>query len=279
MGKLLNMNLLQRVLVAIVGGPAILYTIYAGGILFFAFVLGLVLISIYEMNLFAKKGDIKILPVVIAFFALFCLSDFYKTGGEYFLYIFLSFSIVVFLFATFSFEFKNIGDTAYQFLTFIYAAVFPGTLILIREHSVNTTLNYTGCGLIIIALFLTVWFVDTFAYFAGKSMGKHSFFAKISPKKTWEGAVGGFIGGAVAAFAFRYFFAESIPLLHTGAIVIICGTLGQLGDLVESRLKRMVGIKDSSNILPGHGGILDRFDGLIFVAPVIYMILKFMETL
>ena len=116
-----------------------------------------------------------------------------------------------------------------------------------------------------------VWSTDTFAYFAGKAIGKHKLAPKLSPGKTIEGFVGGFIG-AMAAGAL---FAHWIGLTWTNGIVIgaISGLIGPLGDLFESGLKRELGLKDFGTIMPGHGGVLDRFDSLMFVAPVAYLYL------
>jgi phosphatidate cytidylyltransferase len=124
---------------------------------------------------------------------------------------------------------------------------------------------------IMLCIAVCVWSTDTFAYFAGKAIGKHKLAPKLSPGKTIEGFVGGFIG-AMAAGAL---FAHWIGLTWTNGIVIgaISGLIGPLGDLFESGLKRELGLKDFGTIMPGHGGVLDRFDSLMFVAPVAYLYL------
>lgn len=116
-------------------------------------------------------------------------------------------------------------------------------------------------------LFLT-WALDVFAYFGGKFLGKHKLWERISPKKTWEGAI---IGGMVAmglAIAFEYVWPQGWSWIVVGAIVAV---FSQLGDLVESMYKRGLNLKDSGGILPGHGGILDRFDGMLITLPMIYL--------
>jgi phosphatidate cytidylyltransferase len=124
-------------------------------------------------------------------------------------------------------------------------------------------------------LFVAIWACDTFAYFVGKSIGKHRLFERVSPKKSIEGALGGLAGAVLAFLAVYYFEWYNISLELSLISGLIVGTFGQFGDLVESWFKRDAGIKDSSHILPGHGGILDRFDSLIFVAPVFMIIYLF----
>ncbi|HHE54472.1 MAG TPA: phosphatidate cytidylyltransferase, partial [Caldithrix abyssi] len=109
-----------------------------------------------------------------------------------------------------------------------------------------------------------IWICDTFAYFLGKQFGKHRLFERVSPKKSWEGAVAGLVG-ALLTYLLVYFL-QIIPITIYVAIVggLIVGIVGQFGDLVESWFKRDAKVKDSSNLLPGHGGILDRFDSVMF---------------
>ena len=126
---------------------------------------------------------------------------------------------------------------------------------------------------ILISIFVLIWTNDTFAYLVGKSIGKHKLFERISPKKTIEG----FIGGIVFAVIASYFISKYFLMLPEKNIFIwfiiasIVGVFGTIGDLVESKFKRIAGIKDSGNIMPGHGGILDRLDSVIFVAPIIFL--------
>jgi phosphatidate cytidylyltransferase len=122
----------------------------------------------------------------------------------------------------------------------------------------------------IISIFILIWINDTFAYITGKSFGRHKLFERISPKKTIEGFAGGLvftIAGAVVLSIYLRIF--SLPhWIATGVIVVIFGTLG---DLVESRFKRLAGVKDSGSIMPGHGGILDRLDSIIFAIPFLFL--------
>lgn len=126
---------------------------------------------------------------------------------------------------------------------------------------------------ILIAIFALIWIHDSGAYLVGVSIGKHRLFERISPKKSWEGA----IGGTLIAIGASYFIAGVIPeitLIHWMLLSVLVVVSATFGDLTESLFKRYFGIKDSSNILPGHGGVLDRFDSLFFVVPFVIMYLK-----
>ncbi len=122
---------------------------------------------------------------------------------------------------------------------------------------------------ILLLLFAGVWMGDTGAYFAGRALGRHKLHPKVSPKKTWEGAVGGLAGSIAGVFAIRaiFPFVHDLSALDALAIGAGCAIFEQVGDLAESLFKRSFGVKDSGAILPGHGGMLDRIDGLLFAAP------------
>ncbi len=128
-------------------------------------------------------------------------------------------------------------------------------------------LGAVGPKLLLFACGIT-WAADTVAYFVGRGFGKHLLAPHLSPKKTWEGSVGGMAGSLVMAWAFSYWI--KIPLGHLLAMAVIGNVAGQMGDLLESAYKRSAGVKDSGEILPGHGGILDRIDALILCIPVIW---------
>ncbi|HKM84225.1 MAG TPA: phosphatidate cytidylyltransferase [Candidatus Acidoferrum sp.] len=124
-----------------------------------------------------------------------------------------------------------------------------------------------GPRLLLFACAIT-WAADTVAYFVGSAFGKHLLAPKLSPKKTWEGSVGGMVGSLAVAYAFSY--CIRIPVGHLLAMGAIGNVAGQMGDLLESAYKRSAGVKDSGGLLPGHGGILDRIDALILCIPVIW---------
>jgi phosphatidate cytidylyltransferase len=115
------------------------------------------------------------------------------------------------------------------------------------------------------------WLADTGGYFFGRFLGKRKLYEAVSPKKTRAGFVGALIGAEVGGLLGHFLYLRSIPLEHVVPLALVAGALGQCGDLVESLLKRSTGIKDSGSIVPGHGGMLDRIDALIIVAPVVYL--------
>ena len=125
-------------------------------------------------------------------------------------------------------------------------------------------------GKLIILLLLSIWICDSAAYIAGSRFGRHKLFSRVSPNKTVEGTLFGFLFALATAFACQMTFINELSLTQALVIGGICGSFGQLSDLVESLLKRDAGVKDSSNLIPGHGGILDRFDSEILVAPLVY---------
>ena len=133
---------------------------------------------------------------------------------------------------------------------------------------------------IIIGLFILIWTNDTFAYIVGKSMGKHKLFEKISPKKTIEGFFGGLIFAIFAGYLISMYLIKPSAQFSDKSILIwmiiaaIVGVIGTIGDLIESKFKRIAGVKDSGKIMPGHGGVLDRLDSVIFVAPFIFLFYK-----
>ena len=130
---------------------------------------------------------------------------------------------------------------------------------------------------IIIGLFILIWTNDTFAYIVGKSIGRTKLFEKISPKKTIEGFLGGILFAVLAGYLISKYYIKAKPefsersILIWTSIAVIVGVAGTIGDLIESKFKRIAGVKDSGNIMPGHGGILDRLDSVIFVAPIIFL--------
>ncbi len=163
---------------------------------------------------------------------------------------------------------KPFANLGYTFLGIIYVAV-PFALI---NEMVLTDDNGYAPQLILGCLFI-LWANDTGAYFAGRFLGKRKLFERVSPKKTWEGFFGGAITSLIVAFILTKYFDSLLGWQWYGVAVIIFVT-GTLGDLVESLFKRSIAIKDSGNMIPGHGGFMDRFDGLLLSMPFIVTFLK-----
>ena len=173
--------------------------------------------------------------------------------------------IVIAVITLFKFSKELYYDNGKLIFTVIYTALpFGFALGLPKFSSVDNTFT-----LEVFFLFILIWSSDTFAYFTGKFFGKHKMSPKISPKKTWEG----FAGGVVLTLVLGFFVEKYFPELRGNWMVVgvLVAVFGPLGDLVESQLKRNFGVKDSGNIIPGHGGILDRLDSFIICAPVVYL--------
>ncbi|MEG2787847.1 MAG: phosphatidate cytidylyltransferase [Romboutsia sp.] len=161
---------------------------------------------------------------------------------------------------------NNIIDIAITFLGIFYVVIFLDHIIL--------TINDFEFGKIYVWLiFIIAFATDTFAYFSGYLFGKHKLIPKVSPKKTVEGSIGGILGSAMLCILFGYIF--KLNLVSMAIIGSLGSIVAQCGDLFASSIKRYVGIKDYGKLIPGHGGILDRFDSVILVAPYVYYAIDF----
>ena len=153
--------------------------------------------------------------------------------------------------------------------TFLYIAVIPSLIVRIG-------LDYIGQP-ILLTLVIAIWIVDSVAYFVGMSIGKHRNVTPVSPRKSWEGFIAGALAPFVIVIIFYYAGFRPLRLSYMMMIASAAGVIGQIGDLAESMLKRFAGVKDSSRIIPGHGGILDRTDSMLLAGSYMYCILMFFE--
>lgn len=152
-----------------------------------------------------------------------------------------------------------------------FAACLSGLLYVPLLMSVLPLLKKAGLEHWITLSLCIAFFSDTVAYFFGRAFGKHKLYAAVSPKKTWQGALGGVLGSLLATVGVgAMWLTPELPVVHAVVLGVLANVCGQAGDLVESMIKRTYGVKDSSNLLPGHGGMLDRIDAMVYVAPVVY---------
>lgn len=170
-----------------------------------------------------------------------------------------------------------IDNWAYSMLTQVYIALPLALLNLLASPFVEVPISelisiYYYNYIFPLSVFVFIWLSDTGAYCVGSLIGKHRLFERISPKKSWEGSIGGGIFAIAASFVFAHFCPE-IPVIHWVGLSIVVVIFGTWGDLTESLLKRQLGVKDSGKMLPGHGGILDRFDSSLLAIPaaVVYL--------
>ena len=159
-----------------------------------------------------------------------------------------------------------LGHSAAAVLPSLYLGLPIGAMIAIRDARGREVL---------FLLMLTVFVSDTAQYYTGRAFGRRPLAPRISPKKTIEGAVGGFVFGALLMVVAGAYWLPAVPLLARAVIGVLIVALGIAGDLFESMLKRSARVKDSSSLIPGHGGVLDRIDALLFAAPVYYIVLKY----
>lgn len=204
------------------------------------------LIGGYANSYIGSKAIVTILPII---FILFISSLFRKSNQV----------------------FEELG---LKTLGVIYISIPFAMFNLVENMGLTGQANHEP--LFLILFFVIVWANDTFAYLLGSAFGKHRLFERISPKKSWEGSIGGALSAILIAGLFGYFYS-TLDIYSWVILAFIVVVTASLGDLVESLLKRQVGVKDSGNIMPGHGGILDRFDAAIFAIPFYVALLYFLS--
>ena len=175
------------------------------------------------------------------------------------------------------FRFRDIPSVAGRYAGTVTGIVYAGylTTYLAKLKLIDP---YQGGDTVLIVL-IVAWVADTGGYFAGRYLGNAKLYEAVSPNKTWAGAWGGLAGSIVGVAVLKLVSAHFLTWLDVALIAIPGGILGQLGDLTESLLKRSVGVKDSGSLLPGHGGVLDRIDAVLFIAPYVYAYLIVRSTL
>ncbi len=167
------------------------------------------------------------------------------------------------------FRFRDIPSVAGRLTATITGIVYAGFLTT-HLALLKRLAPVSEGGHFVILVLLIAWLADTGGYFAGRFLGKSKLYEAVSPKKTWAGAYGGIAGSLLGVVVMKLAFLDWLNWVDVAAIAVIGGVLGQLGDLTESLIKRSVGVKDSGALLPGHGGILDRIDAVLFIAPFVY---------
>ena len=264
-----------RTLVAIFGIPIIVSLALVGGLPFVGLVLLINLLAQYEFYKLTELKQMLPLKLLGLLGTLIITYSFYKFGIEnLWLIIIILFyiTLLIELFRNNGSATLNISGTTWGFF---YPTVFFSFHILIRELPKSLNLDYAAGGRWILFMLVTIWICDTAAYFIGSAVGKHKLYQRVSPNKTVEGAIAGFIFAIITAYFFHLIYIKTLSLTHCLIIGVIVGIMSQIGDLVESVFKRDAGVKDTSGILPGHGGFLDRFDAPLFVAPLVYLYLRF----
>ncbi len=266
----------KRLLIAGIFIPILLFIYYSGGLWLQIFISLVSVLGVYEfVIILKKKKNIKIYLPLILVATLIVNWYVYFLSLNNIIFLYIGFCILTIIIDVFSGNIKQASErVSYTMFALIYVPLLLEFMYLLRQLKYGQFL--------LILLVISVWITDTAAYFVGAKWGKHRNIFKASEKKSIEG----FIGGLATAFIFTYIGNTIIDkiwnfrLLNWNdifAYTIIVGIFGQLGDLIESTLKRDFNIKDFSNILSEHGGILDRFDSIMIAAPLLYFYFKILK--
>jgi phosphatidate cytidylyltransferase len=264
-------NLGVRVLAAFVFVPALIGVMWLGGFAFHGLVLLITLGAVWEyFTVTGFKGDrpafvfaVLVTMIFAVFVSLFPLK-------------FLGPAVIAAMFFVMLWHLVFFGDmktsiprAGVMMLGVLYAGFLPTMLWHIRKLD-----NGTGWFLLLLGI---VWLADTGAYFTGRAVGRHKMYPAVSPGKTWEGAVGGILSSIAGGFLAKALVLPNLTVWQVLLVSVPAGALGQAGDLCESLLKRSYGVKDSGRSIPGHGGVLDRFDAIFFAAPYIYCFARIVQ--
>lgn len=261
----------QRILIAIIGIPIFLLAIWYGKLFFALLVTLIALFGVFEFYAMTEMMQMQPQRWLGFLTTVGVAAGMYWEVPAVVLFVLMVSAMVSLGIALFGLNARPITNAAVTLFGAVYIGVFFTSLIGIRESGVFA--SYGSMGHFVMLLFVGVWMCDTSAYFLGTLVGKHKLSPKVSPNKSVEGAVAGFLGAALVLLVVS--FSPWLPELTLGMVLllaVIIGIFGQIGDLMESWLKRTADIKDSSHIIPGHGGVLDRFDSMLIVAPITYLL-------
>ncbi len=264
-----------RSLVALVFAPLIIIAALVGGPFWLVLVLVVVLLSIFEYMKMAQIKNAFSQLLVAAVASIYIIVSFYLNKPSQIITVLLLTTIVSLFVELYRKKGSATLNTAVTLFNATYFSLLFGSFILIRELPKNIGLSYRSGGEWIVMIILATWVCDTAAYVFGSYFGRHKLIERISPNKTVEGTAAGFIFAILTAYLCHIWFIHDLSLTNSLIIGFITGSFGQYGDLFESMLKRDAGVKDSSNLIPGHGGMMDRFDSLTISAPLVFLYLKF----
>jgi phosphatidate cytidylyltransferase len=258
----------QRVLTGIIAGAAFIAITILGGYPFVILVSLMAIIGLKELLAMKKKTLLSISGLISILILLVLVIP-----QQYLIHIGVHFDVFpvivlgVLTLLTITVISKNeytFEDAAVSILTVLYVGYGFYAFL-------NVRLSENGLAMLFLILFM-IWATDSGAYFVGKSLGKTKLWPAISPNKTIEGSLGGVLAALVVALIFQLIYPIFDTLIYALFIAIVVGVAGQLGDLIQSAFKRYYGVKDAGTLLPGHGGILDRFDSTIFVFSLLYVL-------
>ncbi len=275
-------NFIQRAITGIIFVGVLIGCILGGPISFSLLFALITALTIHEFGvIISKQPDVEINKPICMLAGVFLFFGFAYLGvmpGQTEILIPYLFLIIYLLVSELYLKKKNpLNNWAYAMMSQIYIALSFAMLNVLAYHSIgnegelsNYQVQYNP--ILPLSIFIFTWINDTGAYCTGMLFGKHRLFERISPKKSWEGSIGGGVFSIIAAIVMAHYF-PFMPISIWIGLALTVVIFGTLGDLTESLLKRTIGIKDSGNILPGHGGMLDRFDSTLMAVPaaVVYL--------
>lgn len=269
-------SLLLRIIMSVIFLPCLFIIAWRGGIYYLILIDIIILVGLLEFyRMMEVKGLSPYKTIGILSGVALPWYIFFQQG----IYVNLLLSIIFIGIMLMELGRKEKGLAVYHISVTVfgvfYVAWLGSHLVLIRELPVLKGMEYRYGYYFVIMIFALTWCYDTGAYTIGRLFGKHKLFPSISPGKTVEGALGGLVFSIAGILIVRQTLVTFLGIYEAIGLAFMASIIGQLGDLVESMLKRDVKIKDSSGAIPGHGGVLDRFDSLLFTAPVIYYYLKY----
>lgn len=270
-------NLIQRTITGVLFVAVLLFCMLYSTLTFSVLFALITALAVHEFSKLVNTNEetdtntlINVVGGIYLFFSFlgFCMG---LAGSQIFIpYLFL---LIYLMISELYLKKKNpINNWAYSMMSQLYVALPFALLNVLAFQADKTTGMVSFNSILPLSIFVFIWLSDTGAYCVGTLFGKHRLFERISPKKSWEGSIGGGCCSIVAGLVFGHFFTFISPLQWAG-LGLTVAIFGTWGDLVESLMKRHMGIKDSGNILPGHGGILDRFDSALIAIPasVVYL--------
>jgi phosphatidate cytidylyltransferase len=244
-------------------------SVFLGAYTFTGFYLVLSVFALAEFYKLIKTADVK--PHIVIGLTLSAVI-FVTSAAYHFFTVEVKYLLLLIplVFSVFLFELYRKDKSPFTNIAYTFAGLFFVTIPFCFYYSLGFISEWNLYNFHLpLAFLLMLWASDTGAYLFGRKLGAHKLFERHSPKKTWEGFFGGLLTSVLVSFIISFFFKEILFPVWAGMAVLIV-SFGTLGDLVESMLKRSLNAKDSGDLLPGHGGLLDRFDGLLIAAPIVY---------
>lgn len=268
-------ELARRVVTAVILVPTTAGAIYLGGWFFAGFLLVIAVIGQHELyRMVEQRGILVFQPAALMAGGLIVLIPIWSLA--------VPLVVIALVGLVCSELWRKQDDPITTAAAGIFGVIYPASFLAWYLHiriAAVEPFGDSGAFWLTLAIMISVWAADTFAYFVGKGIGKRPLFPRVSPKKTIEGMIGGIMGAIAAMVLLGYTVLPFLGLAHAIVLGLIVGVVGPLGDLVESLFKRSANVKDSGSLLPGHGGILDRTDALLIAGPVAVIYLQYVAWL